>query len=288
MKKTIGFIILILIIITTLISLNNKMKKDYLENFELINKRKSNLIYSEIFVDYFFKYFECPDSIDELYDFAKGNPMHVNALKEIDDPFSNEKIQYVPLYNKVNLKKEGFLLYSNGIDGSLNNSKLKATRVYIDNINSGDFYNSEDRNPHSITMVLHDRYNIYNRLFGKKDLLLESLNCLELHKRNITQVYSIDTLLNFIKTYNVDRKGRTLGFKGILKKDLVADNGVRSVFFQTNDITIRAMLYDERNFSGEIGDSIAIVGNINGDNFSRNPIEFENCVQVKLDFNPRN
>lgn len=88
---------------------------------------------------------------------------------------SGHILQYVPLYNRKNNKKEAFLLISAGIDGKLNVKYTVGDTIYEDEyLEKFDFYN--------INEYIENKsmeFNIIDYFFCKKDYLVKYINCIE-------------------------------------------------------------------------------------------------------------
>ncbi len=278
------FIVVFLLVIGIFVA-NKIIKEQYLDRYNELNYRKSRLIYSQVFVDYFYGNFECPINIEELMEFAEGKPMYISALNSFRDPFLSDKgrVQYIPLYNRNNQRREGYIIFSSGIDRELNNSLIIDDTVYFDQLNKNCFYNSTNWKPNEITMSIDSDYKLADRILGRKDLLLEYLDCSELYKRNVRNHYTIDELVDTIYQYDVSREGRILGIKGVISEFTSSfDDKYKKIIMSSGNTRIEFKLYDKKGFKGEVGDSVALVGTLSDVIPSQNLIRFENSVQIDL------
>jgi len=92
-----------------------------------------------------------------------------------NDPLNSvgDGLLYLPLYNRLNKKKESFLIISAGIDGKLNSKFTVGDTIYDDDyFNKFDFYNLEEYADRKSM-----KFNFWYYLFGSKDYLIRYHNC---------------------------------------------------------------------------------------------------------------
>ena len=153
----------------------NKEKKEFNRRFEL---------------EYYFSFFwhdyiqtgECALSIDTL---VKKYKREEKAILKYNfwDSFQDNKgrVKYLPIYNSKTNRRDGYIVLSAGIDGNIDtpygekdtlydNSFLDKLRLY----NPDNFYKNND-----VIKPFKINFNIYSRFFGKKDFLIQYINCAE-------------------------------------------------------------------------------------------------------------
>ncbi len=279
-KRSIFIISVIILIILIGFQYLSQIKQKYYTNFNNIQNWKINLHYTLPYELYFDQHFECPKSMSETTNlFYKKNNYESRFYKDWlskEDSF----IVYLPLYNRINKKREGFCLLSSGIDGYINNHiNLEKDTLFLDNFVSKIKIYNDSINWLS-NLVTHDRdssFNTYLYFFGKKDYLITCFNCIQNY---IHQVDSIESLQNISEEIarHKNRKNQKYGYKGV-----VASFTADTLIFKDRNFMVKSIPYN-RNQQLSIGDSIAFVGTLVTSSRSKKEIIFKNCVRVSLNY----
>jgi len=296
------------------------IRKNYTENFLEVEDRWMGITGYYYFYDTYAYYnnLELPQTLEPIMEEQKKfadyikDPEHINYIiyYYFKDFLSREKpglIHYIPLYNSHNMKREGYILLSAGIDGKINNrydwsdtlfisdfkneediqKKLKLyekSNLYTDNLDdiaeyieysdTGlSFYDPDNKYRKKIL------FNIFNYFFGKKDILIASKNYVENYKnKGKSHVYNLDELIKDIEYKpNPLRDNYFYRYKGAFQKDTFIDND-RYVFFRHNEYLIRNKLHNGSDLI--LYDTITFVGITNDFDKENKIIDFKNCIQV--------
>lgn len=231
---------LLSIIIAMLFFMLNTGKNKYGENVETLKEQYWGGDHIIPFDVYFDKYYEAPINLNELHYILQEYPIIPNDT--YTDPFSSKgnKLLYIPIYNPVNLKRESILLISAGVDGKINNRYQESDTIFTYMVDDMlKLYN----NPNDIEIP---RYNLFKRLFGKKDYAIMYLNLTERYK----SIRVFDTVVDFnsfISKIDINRiYNPQLNKKYLLqlndKKLIKSDNCILKL--KSGDFNMYLRLYD--------------------------------------------
>lgn len=266
------FLIFLLYIITVQKEFNNKL--------EIIKSREGDIVNYEYPAKYFLHEFECPNSIQDIIDLVNYDSMYVNYIKaQFNDVFSNKEntlFSYIPVYNRKNLKREGYVMLSSGIDGKLDNLfDLETDTVFSDNLNNRfKLYNQISFSETLSSFILQNinGFNLYDYFFGKKDYIIEYMNCIDYYKMQ-PGAYPLDKLIE--RKSNKKDKGRivVIEFKDYMLLDSENDS---IITFEYKDILVKCRPY-------YVKDKLLgkIVGIYDGISKNGKEIELHNCIQIK-------
>jgi len=277
------------------------IKDTYVQNFnELAESWGSHCM---PYIDYIF--FEYPQTFEEIRlslenDFDYSYYQYY-IYKYVRDYLSKEThgfFHYIPLYNHENMKREGLILLSAGIDGKINNRYDWSDTLYI-----RDFQNIDDIQKKiklydfdkltSFDTVIWKRkvyFNIFKYFFGRKDILIDKRNLIFDYKFQVKETYELEELMkNIEKLQNFTDKGENLeyrkifGYKGTFSKDTIIGDD-RYVYFQHNDFIFRNKLYEG---TKDIipSDTIILVGTLISFDQEEKIFDFIYCIQVEEEIN---
>lgn len=278
MKRTkiliISILVCAILVSTVIYSIE---KKKFINKNVLLEAQFGSQILSEMCDQVFYRTQNFPKSMDEIISiFREDGIDEVGINQAFIDPFNRDHdyYTYAPLYNRKNRTREGYMLFSAGIDGKVNN-RLRDT-VFID----------EDI-PLKIYSVSDTSFNIFRKWFGKKDLLIfrkigrEMLikyagypispvkNAAEVIELGLKVKKRRDFVMNkYLVTFHILYKGK------IICKDSA------SVYFQFDDLWIYNRAYDPHDYlKYNVGDSIKLTGTLNGW-MNDKLINITNCIPV--------
>ncbi len=284
MKKKFVLLMSILFVIVLFFLLILRQKKQYEEMFNRINQRKVGGYYDIYYMQFFDDNFECPQNTNEIIDssFSKED---IKFLFE--DPLSRKKelIKYIPIHNRNNLNREGFVLLSSGIDGKFNHRNLLKDTLYIDN-----FYeklNLYNNNFNRKNIIESDTvpFNCWQLLFGSKDYLIQYYNCVENFKHKARGIHPIEKLERIFGEKRIRRN--VFGFKGICSKNLYDELEKEQIInFNLKNFTVRCNFYNKEDAEIFAGDSVAIIGRLKFHDLDKKILYFDRCIKVDLDYNP--
>jgi hypothetical protein len=251
------------LIISILIILSIKLSKQkYNESYLDLKEKLKSDVYYNVFDYQFLRYGEYPESTEKVINSFIEEGFQNEILYYFGDPFGKKDnyIEYIPLYNRKTIKREGYILLSAGIDGRINN-------VFKDSI-----FLDED-----IQLRLYDKsdttFFITKRWFGNKDWLISKVDGRQL-LRDQAMPTEIQSLAKQARSLIINDTWMILTIKDrIVKLDTV-------VYFCYQDVWIKnyPLEYDLiRPY--QIGDSISIAGVFRGwENDST--IKMINCIPV--------
>lgn len=181
LKRILLVLISISIIILLIVSVRCyiRMKLNYVKHISIIQDNKQDLKYDLMFDEYFNRYRKYPSNLDSLMTLFEAYPIFKLDFDSFIDPLScnKELITYYPIYSRKN-KTIGYLLYSTGIDGKIQNYLENEDTLFADKIGqSFRFYNKLSPSCRTIEIDTTINFNIYNRLIGTKDYLISYVIC---------------------------------------------------------------------------------------------------------------
>lgn len=279
--KIIGILIFVFLIFFLYVI---TIQKEFNSKLELVKYRGGNIVYYEYPMDYFFQEFECPISIQDIINSGIEDPVYINHINtQLKDVFSkkeNALLSYIPVYNPKNLKREGFVMLSAGIDGKLNNIfDVKTDTVFIDNLNDRfKLYNPRSFSEPTSSSILQNinGFNLYNYFFGKKDCVLEYFNCIDFYKMQ-PGAYSLDELIE--RKSNKKDKGRIVVVE--LEDYMLLNTENDSIkTFRYKDLLVKCKAYDYISYELEPNSSGKIVGIYDGLSINGQEVFLYNCIQV--------
>ena len=249
---------------------NNADKKDLLDS-------KTHPLLWEICNQVFFQTKNFPENINEIISIFKEEGIPEDGINEVFvDPFNRNQgyFYYIPLYNRKNQNREGYLLLSAGIDGKINN--VFNDSIYIDEKITMNLYSSDSC------------FHIFQKWFGKKDLLIYMVNGREMLIKNAGYPYAsaiktLDEITEMAK--NVRKRsyfvmGEEMVSFHLMYKGKIMYKDSSSIFFYHNDVWIRNQAYDTFDYKHlNVGDSVMLTGGLTGwENDSI--INIKNCITV--------
>jgi hypothetical protein len=290
-----------------LFSYYGKIRLNYTNNFLEIYKARDVLNYERPYSHYIMDfYFEYPQTYQELLQAAYEESIRYNNFsdyglyenKYFKDLLSRETpgfLQYIPLYNRDNMKREGFMVLSAGIDGKINNKYEWNDTLFVD-----DFLFSSDFNyfgnfglidkknmlklypPKNLATIDIQKekpkvyFNIFNYFFGNKDILVGHGNLICDYLSRLSNIYNLGEMLEESSYYFTG--SRTIwGYKGNFAVDTIIENE-RYIFFRYEDYLIRNKLYDGRDLF--LSDTIKFIGTVSNFDSVNKIIDFVNCIQI--------
>jgi hypothetical protein len=182
---------------------------------------------SDVYRNFFLEKFYSPENYNELKSFYSDSP-YIDLERTNLDPFSKKRklYRYMPIYNKNNKFREGYIIVSAGIDGKINNN-LQDT-LYFEDVNILKFYNSVVQCNTFPFVDYSVKFNLFNYFFGKRDLLISYVNCIEQHEElSFKLLYSptqLSEYMNKSKRLNCFVKGQLYGYDTLLNTLLLRDS----------------------------------------------------------------
>jgi len=229
---------------------------------------------------YFNHYFECPKSYKDISSMTENDVEYQEYVSRMFVDYlsrkTNGKLKYIPLYNKNNLKREGFILVSAGFDGKMNNSINENNTVYTHNYKDNlSVYNPTDS-------ILWNEYspNLFNYFFGKKDLIFYAENSIETFKQQgiIKEVIANEEIIRSIKNESFRKKTRVWHFAvDSIHLENTYDND--SLDFEIDGYLLRLKMYVDQKINNN-WDDMSFVGNIEFFNDSLRNVIFNNCIVI--------
>ncbi len=253
-------------------------KRKYINRKVLLEAQFGFPILSEMCDDVFHRTKNYPESMDEIVSYFREDGDDEEELDEVFvDPFKRNLgyYTYVPLYNRKNLNREGYILLSAGIDGKVNN-RFKDT-VFIDEDILLKLYGEADTS-----------FNIFRKWFGKKDQLIFRKNGLELlieesgypvlPAKSTNEVIELGLRIKKLRTFvmNEYMGPYVIPYKGkIIRKDS------SSVYFKSINLWIINQAYESDGYLNyNVGDTIELVGTLTGWT-NDTLINITNCIPVE-------
>jgi hypothetical protein len=247
----------------------------------LINELQSNIemgVYHDPVYTYFINNYENPESFDDLLWFISEYPLMKSYLTKYVDPFTNYGTLFcLPVYNPRNMKRESYLIASAGIDGFLGINISESDTIFEDQINSHiKFYND-------IHFQRLPRYNILDRFFGKKDLIIVFFNSLEIYKNSkFEKITDLNEFIITIQNSNLSRRRRLLnhGYSFNVHTDRLFQENSYFVYDQSS-FKIIFHFYDIEELSSIPEDTeISLIGMLNKIDTIKHEIEFILCMPI--------
>jgi len=173
----------------------------------LINELQSDIemgVYHDPVYTYFLNNFENPETFDDLLWFMSEYPLLNSYIPKYIDPFPNDGTLFcLPVYNKKNMKRESYLIVSAGIDGLLNLNISESDTLFQEQIHkSFKFYND-------LHFQKPSRYNVLDRFFGKKDLLIAYFNSLTIFQNSkFEELPNMNEFIMSIQNSNFSKRRR--------------------------------------------------------------------------------
>lgn len=294
-KTTIVLVILFCLIIGLIVFLmfySKNIKSLYIKNLNEVEYRKNNFLYQDSFLFYFNHESKYPVNIDEAMLIKPDNPdYNIYLDSQLKDYLNKESalIQYIPVYDKANLRINAFLLVSAGIDGKIDNNITKDDTIFIDDFDKKlNFYNISSIQD-SISLRPSDKgtkFNIFDYFFGKKDYLISYINFHDYYRSQVRKNYLLQSLIDQVLNYNYsgDRSKKTLQqvyeYTGIYSHDTIM-NDTTYVCMQDDEYIVRSRLLCNKNICSSEGDSITLIGLLSNINTKSKIIDFKNCFCIK-------
>ncbi len=215
-----------------LIFVSCSYRGSYKEKKDRIDEILSYDIFGGLYGDYFIEngYFPQNNSVffekhigDSIFDIYVNNFLIDPLNKE------NKLFCYIPIYNRLNSNRDGFLLLSAGIDGKLNISNLKDT-IYEDEI-------------HNVLKLYNDNYySLFKKKIGKKDLMIYFLNGIGFIKTFRYKAVSDSVLTNLLISEKQHHTRKLYKYYADDFKDTVINNDDYIIIYQ-NDYLIKNKLH---------------------------------------------
>lgn len=258
-----------------------KSKRKFNTSVEFIADRKWRMIYNEPFQEYYFKYYSAPMSIEELKNYRLPLQLGARLIDEFQDPFLNasENLLYVPLFDNEYNKAIGFAVISAGIDRK-RNFKHESKMSFDELMDSDMFYNNIQPTKGVYMGDFYDTiFNFKNYLFGKKDLLIEIINCEEFYLNSYRYEMPIEMLwqssvlnslknkINHIFKIEIDYNAQKLEIKLI----------ENAIILSKSDLCIQFILNSDHKHDS-LHKTINLVGTLKSIDSNNELIVFENCI----------
>lgn len=143
-------------------------RSSFYRKIEILTENKDLCTIDCAIEDYYRLYDEVPNNQQELIKFIADWDIYLINLAALIDPFSKESelLLYVPFLNRQTGKLDSYVLLSAGIDGYVDFDLMKQSNSDSDSIiDDSLFYQLSDD-------LSNSKYNLWSRLFGKRDLLV--------------------------------------------------------------------------------------------------------------------
>jgi hypothetical protein len=283
MKKLIALILgIVLLLAFGFIWFVNGNKQDFKNNVDYLADRKWRMVYNAPFVEYYYEHFSAPLSFEEVQDY-RITLMHGNELKsEFMDPFSkdNDLLYYLPLFDTNYSNVIGFAVVSSGIDGKRDfqsNSPLIIEDLY----NQDAFYNTITNMPGVYQGDFTDTvFSLNDYLFGKKDLLIELIDCREFYQNSYRYQFSISELFNLMRVGTIERytkQNLLIDIKECDAEEYFVKKNRLTIAYQQNRVEFKFISEDELKL---IDSNSRIVGQIDTIDFNVHTCILKNCMII--------
>ena len=159
---------------------SKKIRQEYTKGYQLLQSRKMSLTYDLIFNHYKDIFSEFPICISELEPILLEYPLFRNHLNNFEDPLSHfgDSVIYFPIYQRMTGIRNGYIVYSSGIDGRFNNSVSKSDTFFATEIyQQFRFYNYLEPACRAITTDTSTNFSLLRYFFGNKDYLISYVIC---------------------------------------------------------------------------------------------------------------
>ena len=155
-------------------------KNHYISGLQSIHFNQMNFVYYSMFDEFFELNSEFPNSYSDLDYLLRESAMYQADFRLFDDLFSKKegKVIYHPIYNHLNYKRSGYILFSAGIDGVVNNQLENEDTIFDYEVYSKlKFYNRLEPSCRNIEYDTVPQFQYLNFLLGKKDYLISHVIC---------------------------------------------------------------------------------------------------------------
>jgi hypothetical protein len=234
--------------------------------------------------NYIQKNFECPESMKDILFFEEGNPEYQDYVNKLFvDPLSrkvNGNLQYVPLYNRINLKREGFILLSAGFDGKIDNLiELHDTLYLCDFTKELSLYNPSCFYKLNDSIFCNNyKVNLLNYFFGQKDFIFLYENFIEDYVFRARVFLNDGELVAKLKNNYYRRNTLVWGFS-IDKDFLKYDDQYKDYKILINGYAIHLKMYADQKVNLS-EDKYTFVGTLDIFNNSIKEAKFKNCIEI--------
>jgi len=277
--KILGGVILCIILVSYFLSIKNQ----YTKNFAKLDMQRLEFKFQDPFVHYFFQHFQCPDKVKDII--SHNDAEYDRYLRSsLNDPLSRQNesiINYFPVFNPINLSREGFVILSTGIDGKFDNNKIIDDTLFTtDFIGKLKVYNADSFYKIGDTIERNDEihFNILNYLFGHKDYLVEYINCIDLYKQSGTFLLTIEELVDYLASSRAENWRLAFKLQNSLKAKKENDS---LLVINHGEYIIKCWFNPTYNPNIIMNDSLKIVGIYNGLSENEREIQLYNCIQLK-------
>jgi len=289
MRKKVVFFSIFTILFISMIILWCYLRKSYQQNFEKLEDKRF-MFYEGPYLRFYYDIYECPKSFNSLIDSMKLSQSDYQSFLEQffmdylargDDTL----VEYYPIYNRKNKKRESFVLLSAGIDGSHNNVINPEDTLFIDNWTTKiKAYNPETYEKTGDTIRNYKpNFNIYDYFFGNKDLIIQYVDCVQRFKNRVRGTYNADELIRWVEEDDVRAiQQKVIKFDAIIQEDSVSNiDNERYLICKQGDYIIQISMASNDNQESYIGDSILVIGKVSEIDKKNKKIILENCFKVK-------
>ncbi|HDZ40951.1 MAG TPA: hypothetical protein ENH59_04655 [Bacteroidetes bacterium] len=211
MKRIVLYIIILLISFLIVAEIIARKYDQYC--IRKINESLTSFIYEYLILDFYKENLRMPNDIQE----SKESPwIHHISEEQLIDPYSrnNDRIRFIPIYNKDLCYFTSGIVISSGIDGYFDNYCTKN-----DSITINQFKNRN--NPYNTTYSINTKYKeiewkgirIFNYVFGNKDLIIQYFDIvrhIKFSSHFTNNIYSLNELIERIYAYNITNLGEEL------------------------------------------------------------------------------
>ncbi len=278
LKKQNKFLsVTIILIVVLYVGLRFSCSSSYLSTIKVITSNLENLNYQKAFQDFFSSTFSYPIDMNELYNFNKGALRYEEFVSKMKDPFSkiDNDFLYVPLISRKNNLPEGYLLISAGIDGKLN-TKIEGA-LYFDEVNSLLLYNNPVMSNDLSYQEIESEFKLSHCLFGKKDLLIEYINGINVFISNAIQ--NKHTPSSLFEKVNKKRRLKKMDCS-VMGRGI--NIGAGRIVIQDDNQNVICNMYEGKEYNFTDGKQIEIVGSFrNRIDEATNSVFLDNCILLE-------
>lgn len=196
---------IILLVVILLFFVFNKFRIASVSHHDNISKIEQNNTSSKVkdlLNDYMLTHLEYPATINEVVD-VSGDEIKKGGLSVWHDPFSADSslYSYLPLYDRINKKRLGFVLLSAGVDGKVNIINTEGDTLFIDDFEDKlSVYNPSGIKDHKKSKGEHIDvkvgFSLFDKMSGKKDLIVGYGIARDYLEENASKIRSWDKLSN--------------------------------------------------------------------------------------------
>jgi hypothetical protein len=197
-----GIIVLVVILLFFVFNKFRTASISHHDNISKIEQNNTSAKVKDLLNEYMLTHLEYPATIDEVVDIS-GDAIKKDGLSAWHDPFSADSslYSYLPLYDRMNKKRLGFVLLSAGVDGKVDLINTEGDSLFIDDFeNKIAVYNPSGIKKHKKSKDQHIDvkvgFSLFDKMTGKKDLIVGYGIARDYLEENASKIRTLDILSN--------------------------------------------------------------------------------------------